>query len=265
MNQENVKVLWNTPVGPSVYRIGLSCHPGYVDAAPGQFVMLRVSDRSVPLLRRPFSIHMPISEVGGIRGIELLYKAVGEGTRVLSRCRQGDVLDMLGPLGKGFRISGAHRRIVIVAGGIGVAPMLFLASNLAEKGVDPGGCSVFLGGRSKTDLLCRTDFLNLNMTLHLTTEDGSAGAKGLVTQPLEVRIKEDPPDVICACGPAGMLKAVYAIAQRHGIDCQISIETMMACGLGACLACAVEDSASQGRYRHACLDGPVFPAGEIIL
>jgi len=190
---------------------------------------------------------------------------VGEGTKKLSGCKKGDIVDILGPLGNGFSFSDHYKRIFIVAGGIGVAPMLFLASYLQKKGVNPSECMVFLGGRSKDDLLCSDDFLRIGMKIHLTTDDGSAGDRCFVTHPLEIALEKGRPDIIYACGPLEMLKCVAGIAEKHTVTCQVSIETIMACGMGACLGCAVERKETSGNYMHACLDGPVFDAGALHL
>lgn len=260
MYQEKVKVLWNNKVGPAYYRIGLTCHRGYSRAAPGQFIMLRFPDQISPLLRRPFSIHRLITTNGRTKGIELLYKVVGDGTKKLSGHKKGDIVDILGPLGNGFSFLDHYQRIFIVAGGIGVAPMLFLASYLQIKGVNLSGCTVFLGGRSKNDLLCRDDFVEIGMKMHITTDDGSAGDQCFVTHPLENALEERRPDIIYACGPLEMLKCIVGIAEKHAVPCQISIETIMACGMGACLGCAVESKEASDNYKHACMDGPVFDA-----
>jgi len=263
MHQEEAKVLWNRKVGPEYYRIGLTCDGGYSNARPGQFIMLRFPGRITPFLRRPFSIHQRILVDGRPTGIELLYKVVGEGTKILSEIQTDDVVDILGPLGNGFFISNAHKNIYIVAGGIGVAPMVFLASYLEERGFNPSRCSVFLGGRSTDDLLCRDDFLRIGMKLHITTDDGSAGDQCFVTHPLETESEKRRPDIVYACGPLEMLKCVVGIAEKYAVPCQISIETMMACGIGACLGCAVEKKGASDNYMHACMDGPVFDADMI--
>ena len=258
MYQEKVKVLWNNRVGPEYYRIGLKSLGGYTSAKPGQFIMLRFPGQIAPFLRRPFSIHRIIASDKHTTGIELLYKVVGEGTKKLSECKKGDFVDILGPLGNGFSFSDHYKRIFIVAGGIGVAPMIFLASTLQINGVDLTECHVFLGGRSRDDLLCQDEFIGMGITVCVTTDDGSVGDKCLVTHPLETASKMRRPDIIYACGPLEMLKCVVGIAEKHTVPCQISIETTMACGMGACLGCAVERKDSSGNYMHACLDGPVF-------
>lgn len=267
MRQEQVRVLWNRMECSGYFRMGLTCHPEYVRSKPGQFVMVRVTDLMTPLLRRPFSIHRLIRSEGGVlEGIEILYKVVGMGTERLSRCVPGDGLNLLGPLGRGFALPEKPGRIFIVAGGIGVAPMTFLTETLREKGFDISKCMVFIGSRSREDLLCMDDFFTMGVeTLHITTDDGTAGEKDVVTGPLERAIRDRLPDLIYACGPIPMLRATGHIAGKYGIPCQISIETMMGCGMGACLGCAVPAADAPDQYLHACIDGPVFNASEILL
>lgn len=263
MYQEKVKVLYNQRVGPEYYHIGLTCHQQYKNAVPGQFVMLRFPGQITPFLRRPFSIHKLISDNGQTIGIELLYKVVGEGTKKLSMVQVGDLVDIFGPLGNGFAYFDHYSTVYIVAGGIGVAPLVFLASYLREKGVDTEKCKVFLGGRSKEDLLCRDEFIDMGMKIEVTTDDGSEGDQCFITHPLEVASKGNRPDIIYACGPLEMLTCVLDIAEKYGVLCQVSIETAMACGMGACLGCAVEKIGPEKGYLHACLDGPVFDASTI--
>jgi dihydroorotate dehydrogenase electron transfer subunit len=258
MYQEKVKVLWNRSVGPGYYRMGLTCHHRYKDAGPGQFIMLRFPGQITPFLRRPFSIHQLIYDKDRIIGIEILYKVVGEGTEKLSGLQVDEDLDILGPLGNGFAFSGHYKTVYLVAGGIGVAPMVFLASYLKSKGVDIGKSQIFLGGRSSDDLLCRDDFLNIGINIQATTDDGSEGDQCFITHPLEIASKKDRPDIIYACGPIDMLKCVVGIAVKYNVPCQISVETVMACGMGACLGCAVEKKGPGKAYMHACMDGPVF-------
>ncbi len=264
MYQENAQILWNRMVNKSHYRMGLKCRKRYSAANPGQFVMLRFSGLITPFLPRPFSIHRMIIKNDQFVGIEILYKVVGKGTKKMSELGKGDEIDLFGPLGKGFSISDEHQRIHMVAGGIGVAPMLFLALTLKEKGKNLSQCTMFLGGRSGDDLLCRDKFLDSGMMVHVTTDDGSSGDACLVTHPFEVEIKKHRPDIVYACGPVGMLKCVAGIAEKYDILCQVSVETMMACGMGVCLGCAIEPKEESECYMHACVDGPVFDAGKII-
>jgi dihydroorotate dehydrogenase electron transfer subunit len=264
MHIDNATILWNQPLGSSCYRIGIAVSAQYAYAVPGQFVMLRLPGQTDPLLRRPFSIHRLIeSENGILQGIEILVKVVGRITRSLSFCQPGDTVDILGPLGHGFSIPPDCGRIFLAAGGIGVAPMLFLATWLFKKKFDLSRCIIFLGGRSKADILCEADFSALNLPVTITTDDGSLGDQCLITHPLELCAREQRPDIIVACGPSGMLACVAGIAEALDIPCQISLETAMACGMGACLGCAVKGKNPDARRLHACLDGPVMDSRQI--
>jgi dihydroorotate dehydrogenase electron transfer subunit len=260
-----VEVLSNNALGSEIFQIRLSCHGSYALAVPGQFVMVRSDEQIDPLLPRPFSIHRLIHQNGSLTGLELLYKVVGKGTQILSLKRPGDTLHMTGPLGKGFELPAAAMKIKIVAGGIGVAPMLFLAQRLLESNRKRSSVEVFIGGRTKADLLCLPSFAEMGLPVHVTTDDGSSGDQCLVTDPLGFAVARSRPDIIFACGPMEMLACVAGIAEKHDVPCQVSIETMMACGMGACLGCAVSGRKSAHRYLHACKDGPVFDTRDLLI
>ncbi len=226
-------------------------------AKPGQFVMVRLPDRRIPLLRRPFSIHRRLIKKGEVSGFELLYKVVGQGTEALSKMKVGDVLDVLGPLGNGYSYPQNIRNMFLVAGGIGVASLYYLAVDLAEHRA--ARLTVFIGGCSASDILCREGFESIGAKVRIATEDGSLGERGVVTSLVREELDLGATsDMICACGPQGMLEAVGDIAAAHNVSCQISLESTMACGFGVCLGCAVEKAGSPGTYFHACTDGPVF-------
>jgi len=265
MIQTTATVLQNETLAPNYGRISLSCGGSFVRSKPGQFVMLGFPDSIEPLLRRPFSIHRLSMADGRCRGIELLYKTVGPATRRLSRLRAGEAVSLLGPLGNAFRVAPGTRRIYLAAGGAGVAPMVFLLEWLRSMPQEPPACRLFLGGRSREDLLCAEEIERLGTPVVLTTDDGSCGDQCLVTSPLEEAIRGEPPDLVLACGPKAMLACVLGIVRAHSVPCQVSIETMMACGMGACLGCAVGRRQDDTRYLHACRDGPVFDAEEIAL
>jgi dihydroorotate dehydrogenase electron transfer subunit len=264
MIQQQTTILWNRPVGPACFRMGLACPQGYEAAVPGQFVMVRSNNALTPLLRRPFSIFGMIGSPEHPEGIELLYKVVGSGTRQMADMGPGHTIDLLGPLGRGFKIPDAVQKIYLVAGGMGVAPIRFLALQLRQRKV-PADLRLFLGGRSQDDLLCRDDFQSLGIAVTATTDDGSTGRQCLVTDPLSEAISENKPDIVFACGPPGMLQCAAGIVQRHAVACQVSLETMMACGMGACLGCAVPKAAQEEGYHHVCVDGPVFEVGQVQL
>lgn len=255
--------MWNQDVAPAYKRIGLKCSSDFSYAKPGQFVTVKAGDTHHPLLRRPFSIHRRIFEKGIFTGIEILYRIVGDCTRRLAAFTPGQTLDLLGPLGNSFPITDKWRRVFIVGGGIGVAPLAFLVETLQEKGIDLSECAIFIGGRTDMDVLCRTFFKACGIPLHVATDDGSAGHKGLVTDLVSTELESRRPDAIYACGPMPMLKTTRDIAKAGNIPCRVSIETIMACGLGVCLGCAVEGPEKQEKYKHVCIDGPVFDAADI--
>ncbi len=262
--QKNVQILHHIKVGPGYFRMGLAFPELARMAGPGQFVMVRLPDRHIPLLRRPFSVHNRLVEGDEVCGFELLYKVVGQGTRAMSGLGAGDFLDVLGPLGNGFTCPEGLGRVFLVAGGVGVACLWYLALFLREhKGVR---CTVFLGGRSASDILCQEEFNSMDGKSYITTEDGSLGQKGVITSLVHKTLEVDrKPDIIYACGPTAMLKAVSDIAATHSVRCQISLETAMACGFGVCLGCAVQKSDGSGDYLHACTDGPVFDSRAVVI
>lgn len=225
--------------------------PRPVTGEPGQFVMVRGDFGTDPILPRAFSL-VEASGEGAI-----LVRAIGKATRRLIALRPGDKLSVLGPLGRGFNGPEHGRRPVLVAGGMGVAPLLFFAERLAAGAEPP----IFLYGArtgAEFNLLRRLDKAS---RLVLATEDGSRGQKGLVTDLLGQIVSDDGPLQLYACGPEAMLRAVSLAAGKSGIPCQIALESPMACGIGTCKGCAVEGH--DGGYRYVCSDGPVFEAQEI--
>ena len=263
MPQIRSEILYNQAQQDDYYKIALTCSQAFGAAVPGQFATLKIGERMDPLLRRPFSIHRLLHENGVVTGMEILYRVVGNFTGQLAEMKPSETIDLLGPLGHGFSLPAENATPVLAAGGIGVAPLVFLAESLNAAGIRMNHTAVFLGGRSDADILCIDDFSRLGMKVRVATEDGSAGEKGLVTAPLEAYLAEHRPGIIYACGPHGMLEAVYALAARHGIPCEVSIETVMACGLGICMGCAVKTADHPEGYRHICKDGPVFEASRV--
>lgn len=261
--QETATVIRNQPESPSYFRMGLACSKIYQGALPGQFVTLHLPGNLTPLLRRPFSIHRLIRENSRFIGMEILYKVVGGFTEKLARAVIGDAIDLLGPAGNGFTVSEKHKKVALVGGGIGIAPLVFLAETIAENGIDLSGSVACLGGKTSDDILCKAFFASIGINVRTTTDDGSQGEQALVTRPLEQWIAGHRPDMVYACGPMPMLRAVADIANKNGLPCEISVETIMACGLGACLGCAVDKDETTGRYQHVCIDGPVFDARKL--
>jgi dihydroorotate dehydrogenase electron transfer subunit len=249
-------------VTADIYLLSFSAGSMASLARPGQFVMVRPCQFEEPLLPRPFSIHR-------IRGsqISLLFKVVGQGTRQLADLKKGDLLEVRGPLGKGFAMDQA-REPVLVAGGMGVAPLLFLAETWKKfqgKG-SKKSLRLFIGARTQKELLGLQEFEQIGVEIWAATEDGSFGEKGLVTQLLNKRLKRPSPgQSLFVCGPLPMLKAVRSWALGKGVPCQLSLEARMACGLGACLGCVVSRKLENGwSYVNVCQEGPVFEAGEVL-
>ena len=216
------------------------------DMAPGQFVQVRVDGSPSTYLRRPISIHDVDFQN---HEITLLVQQIGEGTRHLASAEIGDIINMVLPLGNGFSIPEKGERCLLVGGGIGIAPLFYFAKMLVEKGIRP---MLLLGGKSESDLLRLADYQKLGETF-VTTEDGSLGEKGFVT--MHSVWQKQSFDKIYVCGPKPMMKAVAKLASEKKIWCEVSLENLMACGLGACLCC-VDDTVDGNMC--VCKEGPVF-------
>ena len=225
-------------------------------ASAGQFVNIRVADALEPLLRRPISIH-------GVKApkVKIIYEIIGKGTQILSARKPGEFLDIIGPLGNGFDYSrplakSTQAKNILIAGGMGVAPLVFLAEKL--KLSKP---LVLIGARTKKQILCPQEFKSLGCTVKLATDDGSVGFKGRVTDLLRIVLEQTKPLGLFSCGPQPMLKTVAEIAGENKINAQLSLEEHMACGIGACLGCEV---LTKTGYKSVCKDGPVFSSEELI-
>lgn len=222
-------------------------------AQPGQFVHIRVTGFS---LRRPISLCEVDKEKGTIR---IVFEVRGEGTEQLSRLNQGDCIDVMGPLGKGFTILDPSKKIIVVGGGIGVPPMLEVAKRYGEN------ATAIIGFRSANAVILNEDFKKYHSDVMLCTDDGTMGAKGFVTVALKHRLLKEHADMIYACGPHVMLKGVVEIANEYNIPCEVSLEERMGCGVGACLVCACKTVKNGEEYfAHVCKDGPVFKSEEVI-
>jgi len=252
-------IVENKPLASDVYHITLQAPRLAAAAKPGQFVMVRVAPGFAPTLRRPFSLHRFDREAGRI---ELIYQVLGKGTALLAGRKPGEELELLGPLGNGFWFSG-ESRVALVGGGMGITPLLAAAEHLAGEGKE---VVTFLGARTGDYLLAAEKFAHLG-PLYLTTDDGSRGEKALVTKPLAEYLENNRPDLVLACGPLPMLRAVAEVVNSRGIPAQVSLEQRMGCGLGVCLGCAfpIRAETPEGyTYKRVCHDGPVFWAHEVL-
>lgn len=255
-------VISNQQISEQYYKLTLAAEQIAAQAKAGQFVMLQVNKGYDPLLRRPFALHRWHSN----GEIEILYQVRGKGTTLMTQLCPGEYVDILGPLGNGFWLPEDMPQVILVAGAIGVAPLLAWAQELLNKhGVFAKQILVMLGGRTRDDLLAVSDFAALGIDVRVITEDGSLGQAGLVTELLENYLQSFPAPIF-ACGPSGMLKAVTVLAQQYDVPCQLSLEAFMACGVGACQGCVIKTKDGQGgfAYQRVCKEGPVFEAKDII-
>jgi dihydroorotate dehydrogenase electron transfer subunit len=264
-----LRVTENVRIARDTYRIRL--RSPYLARAirPGQFVMLRLPSTSDPLLGRPFALYDTVLEGDQPAEVDIVYLVVGKMTSRLVAVRPGDTIETWGPLGNGFQTFPVASHVGLVAGGIGQTPFLAAtrwllgrrgyggekARKLAER------VSLFYGVRTAELAAGVDDFRAAGAEVHLATDDGSAGHKGFVTQLLEAK---GVPDVLIGCGPEPMLHALAHLAQRHGVDCQVSLETPMACGVGACFSCVVKVKTPDGwDYKRCCVDGPIFDSSRV--
>jgi len=253
--QEKVRIVAKQKIGRDYFKLSL-CSPRISALAQaGQFVVIRASTGDVPLLRRPFGVHHV-----GKASFDILVEVVGTATKILSQKKQGEYLDVIGPLGNGFRFGTQgtrHKTQVLVAGGMGVAPLFFLAEKL--KGIPK---VVLIGARNKKQVLCEKEFKKLGCDVKIATDDGSKGFKGKVTELLrEILVTGRKHATIYACGPKPMLKEISRIAKNNNLSGQISLEEHMSCGIGACLGCVVKTKTG---LKRVCKEGPVFAAKDII-
>jgi len=260
----------HSEVGPRLWRLVFGSPELAASAIPGQFVHVLCGTSHDPLLRRPFSIHDADPDSGQAA---LLYEVRGRGTALLAEKRPGEMLDILGPLGNGFRLPvSGDQPVVLAGGGVGIAPLRFLARKIADA--VGGECITFnFGARTSEMHVCLDDFrclcpMDLESRLWIATDDGSLGDQGLVTDLLVRRVQElgdSEQPLIYACGPTPMLREVARIAGEHHLQCQVSLEAKMACGVGACMGCVVKARDGDGfKYVRVCKEGPVFDAHEVI-
>lgn len=249
------RIIEHQPLGEKLFRLRLQAPDIAAAARPGQFVMLKVRHGKDPLLARPFSIH-------GVEGDDLfiLYRVVGRGTSILSLARPGKHMPMWGPLGTGFDLGVENP--VLVAGGMGIAPLPFVAEELFKQGKE---VRILLGLLTAHgyDALIKVLEKKLDLagvTISWATEDGSMGQEGLVTYLLPDALNSESASIL-TCGPMPMLKAVAKVAAQHSTPCQISLEAPMACGFGVCLGCVVPQAG--GGYLRACQEGPVLNAERV--
>jgi len=265
----SAEVWENKEVASGIFRLKLRPYGPAPRVAPGRFFMLGVGQGLDPLLRRPLGHLCTSVDDNGIHLLEFLYEVRGRGTRILSLAQPPRIVSFIGPLGRGWRLEVTPKRIMMVAGGMGVVPLYAAASALQLARPRPR-VEFFFGAKTGRGLVLQAELEKRSTQFHPCTEDGCRGDKGLVTdlikaemkrlgEELERHKKEDK--LILACGPRAMLKEVVKLARTADVPCQVSLEARMGCGMGACLTCSIKGA--DGNNLRVCQDGPVFAAEEV--
>ena len=248
---KSVKIIENTFVAESQYKMTFRDEQIAQSLIPGQFINVKIPDDSSLILRRPFSIFDVEKDI-----VSMIYMVVGKGSKALSHLESGREIEILGPLGNGFSpVSG--KTAYIVGGGCGTPPVYFLAKRLRQSGYT---VHAFLGFSKKEKVILVDEFKKAAESVHFSTDDGSAGEKGSVINMLE---KENPDGVFYSCGPVPLLSALKTFCHERNLPVQVSVEERMGCGFGVCLGCAIKTP--DGSFKYVCKDGPVFNAEEVIL
>lgn len=262
------KILVNRPVINGHFLMRIELPPDFPQPHPGQFVMIRSRVSPISLLSRPMSIY-GFERDQHSAFLEIFYRVAGEGTRALSLLKTDDEVVILGPLGNGFTIDATRRRVVLVSGGIGISPLTFLVAHLNEIRKDyPHELTAYIGARHSGVLAGLKRFSSFCSDIRICTDDGSAGYSCTVTDLFQRDISSfDAKDsLVYTCGPQGMMVRLAELLAKHPLPCQVSVEEKMACGLGACLGCAVPVRTVSGDmvYRRVCKDGPVFDIRDMV-
>ncbi|MCB9747177.1 MAG: dihydroorotate dehydrogenase electron transfer subunit [Candidatus Omnitrophica bacterium] len=251
--QNIFKVVSNERLCPRFYKLSIDAGAVAKKVQPGQFVHIRVNDSFQPFFRRPFSVYR------AKKYLDVFYEVVGPGTKALSNKKKGDDVDVLGPVGTPFTLpSKKAKQIVMIAGGIGVAPFLILSDRLKQQGFE---LVLLYGGRTKGHVYPMKEFKQNGCKVFVATDDGSVGVKGRVSNLFSKIVPDPSTTVIYTCGPSPMMAAVQAFAKRYHLSGQAACEEVMACALGACLGCSIKTTSG---YKTVCYDGPVFNLHEII-
>ncbi|MGE4283998.1 MAG: dihydroorotate dehydrogenase electron transfer subunit [Clostridia bacterium] len=252
-------ITYKEEIAPGIIDMRIECKEIAQAAQPGQFLNIKCCEGLSAILRRPISICDVDTKKNEVR---FVFQIKGEGTKLLSFKNPGDSVDVLGPLGTSFSIEERFKKPILIGGGIGTFPLLYLAKKLQDR-----SASAYLGFRSKEMVTLEADFKNVCKEVLVATDDGSYGYNGYVTQLMENAIREGKADIIYACGPELMLRAVVETCKANNLYTQISMEQRMGCGIGACLVCVCKTKANTEDgwdYEHVCKDGPVFWGNEVM-
>jgi dihydroorotate dehydrogenase electron transfer subunit len=258
--QETGRVLFNRQIAPGIFQISAVLPTIAQTCVPGQFVQVRVCDEpSVQFLRMPFAISDADVKTGTV---DICYQVVGSGTKQLTHIKPDDLLDCVGPIGNGWHIPQSAKRALIVCGGVGAPALNMLAQDLAKRAIV---VDAVMAATTATRIVCRDTIEKAvdasRGTLHIATDDGSEGTAGFANTLSDALIAQETYDYVAICGPLPMERACLSAAVDAGVACEVSMEKMMACGVGACLGCVIKTT---GGLKRCCVDGPVFDASEVI-
>jgi dihydroorotate dehydrogenase electron transfer subunit len=256
--QNTYRVVANTKLCPRFHCLSLEAPELAREVKPGQFIHIRVDETLQPFFRRPFSVYR------AQKTVDIFFEPVGRGTEILASKKKGDELDVLGPLGKEFTLPSKEiKQVVMIAGGIGIAPFLALSDALvgAQRAVPLRELVLLYGGRTKDHVYPMKEFKALGVKVHVATDDGSVGTKGRVSE-LFSKIDMNPETtMIYTCGPNPMMAAVQKFCLSNNLKGEAACEEIMACALGACLGCSIP---TKSGYKTVCYDGPCFDISEVM-
>lgn len=248
----------NERIASGIYRVTLHCPDADLrHFVPGQFAHVKVPSHPELLLGRPLSINVTDAKN---RTVTLVYQVKGKGTAAFAQASAGTTVDAVLPVGRGFNLKAADKNVFLVGGGVGIAPLLTVIQKWPDRHYE-----AFLGYRGRDFAYCERDF-DACGAVNIVSDDGTIGLKGLVTAPIEQRLKQFVPDVVLSCGPTPMLRALKGLLSPLGIPAQVSMEQRMGCGFGACAVCVCGVNAGDGLdYKKVCVEGPVFDLSEVVL
>lgn len=251
--QDFYKVVSNEKLCPKFYRLCIDAKPISKKILPGQFIHIRVNDGFEPFFRRPFSVYR------AKKYVEIFYEVIGPGTGFLADKQKGDTIDVLGPVGTPFNMPpNGIKQVVMIAGGIGIAPFLILSDVLKNKGYE---LILLYGGRSKGHVYKMSEFKENSCKVYIATDDGSVGDKGRVSRLFSKINTNQTKTFLYTCGPKPMMASVQSFARKSKLRGEAACEEIMACALGACLGCSIKTTKG---YKTVCYDGPVFDLDEVI-
>lgn len=247
-------------VAEGIYELELGAPEVAAKAKPGQFLMIRPNKLGEPFLGRPMGIYDTDVEAGTVT---ILFEVHGHGTELLATVQKGDQLPLIAPLGNGFTVPEQAGRVMIVGGGIGIAPLYPLARALAGAGIET---EIVIGAQTADRLLAMDRLVALGMPVHVYTDDGTMGKKGYPSAGVAERLAAEKFDQVFCCGPMPMMRGVAAICEEQGVSCQVSLEERMGCGFGICVGCVIDHKAADGTLskKRVCYDGPVFDSREVV-